>query len=197
MKSAISLRAPSPRSLFFWLVVGYWQQGIELRQNAKALMIQARELALQTQETKALVQETAKQAAAAAEMLNFEVKKWRAAEHAEINAQPRWEARGSSKSGEKLTLSILNEGAPARGLRIAAIRRTGDFQVQLKAPHTVRTGDLFHIEIVSTQALPNEFTLQLIYLDARRVLRVAMIDGNSSGGFRIDAFDPAEAESET
>ena len=46
----------------FWFIVGYFQQGKELKQNTEALKIQAAELKNQVEETKALVEQTSYQA---------------------------------------------------------------------------------------------------------------------------------------
>ena len=45
---------------FWWLVIGYLQQGIELRQNTSALALQAQQLELQVREMKASVAEQAR-----------------------------------------------------------------------------------------------------------------------------------------
>jgi hypothetical protein len=47
---------------FLWLVLGYFQQGDELRLNTEALKLQAEELRHQVAETKALVRESARSA---------------------------------------------------------------------------------------------------------------------------------------
>jgi hypothetical protein len=50
---------------FFWLIAGYFQQGIELRQNTEALRLQAEELARSVEQQKALATVAAEQATVA------------------------------------------------------------------------------------------------------------------------------------
>ncbi len=48
----------------FWLVLGYFQQSEELRQNTKALQLQQKEMSNQVKETQALVANSEKHASA-------------------------------------------------------------------------------------------------------------------------------------
>lgn len=75
----------------FWLICGYFQQGIELKQNTEALILQAQELKhstraldLQVEELKRSVEQQSRMAELAAEQLQLEVRKGRRAEDKEL-----------------------------------------------------------------------------------------------------------------
>src|SRR2546421_12073003 len=57
---------------FLWLILGYMQQGEEVRLNTEALRLQQEELRHQVEETAALVRATERQAAASADQLALE-----------------------------------------------------------------------------------------------------------------------------
>jgi hypothetical protein len=73
---------------FFWLVLGYFQQRQEIRQNTDALLLQQKELALQAQQTTNLDQNAERQARAA-EQMNV----WAEADRARRETMEREDAR--------------------------------------------------------------------------------------------------------
>lgn len=88
---------------FFWLILGYFQQGEELRQNTEALKLQEYALKQQVEETRELVRITAEQAAATIGAHHFN-------QQMQVRqAQPHFVATGGSHgtAGSKLTVSNL------------------------------------------------------------------------------------------
>ena len=129
---------------FLWLIVGYFQQGDELRQNTKALRLQERELKKQARalrqqasETKRLVSVTSKQAESTIRSQEFDFStKLR-------NAQPVFQDKGRRRENERIIVAIGNVGAHIR-------------QVE-----TVYEGDLNVLDY-STESLPSNSKLKFI-----------------------------------
>jgi hypothetical protein len=106
--------------VFLWLVLGYHQQGEELKHNTQALELQAAEL-------RELVGHNARMVEVAKEQLEADLKtiQVEAARLAEA-ARPRFHFHpsGHSLSGEvRLSFSAVNVGAIAAGVRICATPR--------------------------------------------------------------------------
>lgn len=97
---------------FLWLVLGYLQQGEELRVNTEALLTQQKEMALQVEETRNLTA----QAKITAEVSQEQVEISRARleedrEQLRLSHLPRFVFGGATHSGIVTTLKIVNKGA--------------------------------------------------------------------------------------
>lgn len=105
--------ASAPLALL-WLVIGYFQQGEELRLNTKALMTQQEELRRQVEET-ALLAKSSERQAVAAELLAHVNKSEAEKEEQRIkrDAQPSFWPSGGSASSRTITTNIVNEGGTA------------------------------------------------------------------------------------
>ena len=118
---------------FLWLIVGYYQQGEELRLQRKELALQRAEFELQREELHALVGETARQAGAE------ERREAREHERQRVALEPRLifgqirdlNVRGSQGPVAQ-ALSFHNAGGPARCLEV----RSEIEGLTLKCPHT-------------------------------------------------------------
>ncbi|MBK9522885.1 MAG: hypothetical protein IPO13_14960 [Rhodocyclaceae bacterium] len=103
---------------FLWLVLGYIQQGEELRLNTEALRTQQQELANQVRETALLVDGTTRHAAA------VELEAYRNARKAVDDHQPLIHLlimrRVSSEKGLRFGLTCVNKGAHMSVLRITS-----------------------------------------------------------------------------
>ncbi len=106
---------------FFWLILGYFQQGEELRLNTQALAAQERELSLQVEETRKLVQQSTIQAQASRELLLLEIQKQVTERlEAEAREQPVFRNDRCFGVGEhRLAFDFVNDGGPATSLSIA------------------------------------------------------------------------------
>jgi hypothetical protein len=72
-----------------WLILGFFQQGIELRQNTRALELQAEELRHSVDQQKQLVEVSRKQVEAELEVIQFERNRLRE------SAQPKFVFHGT------------------------------------------------------------------------------------------------------
>ncbi|HBO4609340.1 hypothetical protein ACIUV8_23500 [Pseudomonas aeruginosa] len=145
-----------------WLILGFFQQGLELRQNNEALRLQAEELKNSVEQQKELVEVTRSQVAADLDSLRL------AREEARRAIQPMFvvERAGGSHSGDKhaLRISVVNMGAPVTGV---TFRFSGDFKNFSSGPRVMDKGAAFTITIHivgSGDGLRDE--LSIVYLDA-------------------------------
>ncbi|MDE0165422.1 MAG: hypothetical protein OXL36_10025 [Bryobacterales bacterium] len=90
-----------------WLVIGYFQQGEELRLNTEVLRAQQLELERQVEETAQLVKAANLQAQAAQQNLK------QLQEREAREAKPEFVYAGGSSSGERIEIDILNRGGEA------------------------------------------------------------------------------------
>lgn len=106
-----------------WLVLGFFQQGMELRQNNRALELQAEELRNSVVQQRELVSVARDQVKADIESAHM------AKEQAEAAMRPVLVSTGGggSHSGKnhKLSLALVNLGAPVSGVRLSF---SGDFE---------------------------------------------------------------------
>lgn len=106
---------------FFWLVLGYIQQGEELRLNTAALLAQQQELQNQVRETAALVANAERQAAATEQLaLATRNESQRAALKEEAESLPLFRPEGGSGSGGKIELNVKNVGATVKRLTVVS-----------------------------------------------------------------------------
>ncbi|NOT87933.1 MAG: hypothetical protein HOP03_07110 [Lysobacter sp.] len=84
-----------------WLILGFFQQGIELRQNTRALELQAEELKNSVEQQREL-----------ANAANVQIK------YAKESQKPKFVLQPSSFAGTSMKLQIKNVGAPATNLSI-------------------------------------------------------------------------------
>ncbi|WP_024695368.1 hypothetical protein [Pseudomonas syringae] len=145
-----------------WLVLGFFQQGIELRQGSKALNLQAEELRNSVDAQRELVSVTREQVHAELERA-AEAKATRAKQ---IQPFLIGAGGGSSHSGEKHTLNFnfKNLGAPVSRVVFGA---HGDFAAITRSVDAMDTGHVvsFVYEIIgSGEGLSDE--IQVVYMDA-------------------------------
>ena len=118
--------ASAPLALL-WLVIGYFQQGKELRINTKALEAQQKELHLQVKETANLAKNSERQAMAAELLAQISKSEHDRDEFQKIlDAQPDFVAEGGRTSGPLVTTKIRNRG----GL-------ITDIEIEYEGPHSL------------------------------------------------------------
>lgn len=106
--------------MLFWLILGYIQQQKELRQNTKALELQADELRKSVEQHKELVAATREQVQA--DLKALEIEQIRAVRE----SQPVFKvvnAGWSQKQGSEKTfnISIINSGPSASGVKFSSV----------------------------------------------------------------------------
>jgi len=142
---------------FFWLVLGYFQQGEELRLNTEALKSQQEELRRQVQETAALVAHTDRQAAASEQLALATMSEAKRAELREIEeAQPLFRPSGGSGTGRNVVLNLVNQGATVFRLsvecKVAAVAK-------LHPPLQFQSGQTGSITFEGMPDFPFQFSI--------------------------------------
>jgi hypothetical protein len=103
-----------------WLVLGYFQQAEALERNTMALQAQQRSLAMQTEQSVALVEEYTRQAAATATLVELELaahRRHEAARRAVLAPDFRF-ANATFSAGHRVaTFAMVNAGGTAYALR--------------------------------------------------------------------------------
>jgi hypothetical protein len=117
--SALAAAIIAPLGIL-WLVLGYFQQAEALERNTAALHAQQRALALQTEQSVALIQEHARHAAATATLAELELAAHRRHEDARraVLAPDFRFANATFSAGHRVaTFAMVNAGGTAYGLR--------------------------------------------------------------------------------
>lgn len=146
---------------FFWLVLGYMQQGEELRLNTDALNAQQTELKLQVQKTAALVEQTSRQAIATEQLANAtQTDLMRTAKREILEAAPLLTPNGGMGNGEDLTFLAKNVGANVYKLSITC---TDVQSINITPNDVLMHQGLLSINISGIQEYP--FTFNFSYKD--------------------------------
>ena len=157
---------------FFWLVLGYAQQGEELRLNTEAHKAQHAELQRQVQETALLAAHSERQAAASEQLAVATKSEARRAELKEIaDAQPLFRPSGGSGSAPNVTLNIVNSGATVYRL---AIECTAVQKAQLNPTHHFESGAMGAIAFEGMPDYP--FSFIITYEDRLSVQRSKVLE---------------------
>lgn len=106
--------------MLFWLILGYVQQQTELRQNTKALELQADELKKSVEQHKELVKATREQVDADLKTLEIEEVRSKREAHPNFSITS---AGWRSKSGPKVSFEIglINSGKPASSVSFSTV----------------------------------------------------------------------------
>lgn len=154
-----------------WLILGFFQQGIELRQNSAALHLQAEELKNSVEQQKQMVEVARLEHDANLHALAFERQKIQEAkEEASRAAQPRFlfAAAGSSTGGAQSSWSwsLTNTGGECSDVRLTL--DSGDSPLKTPSmliPHLARGANHQISFTMSGGRFPASATLKLDYVD--------------------------------
>lgn len=106
--------------MLLWLILGYIQQQSELRQNTKALELQAEELKKSVEQHKELVKATREQVAADLKSLAIEETRARKEAHPEFSIlSSGWKMKTGKKYNYEI--NILNSGKPASNVKFTTV----------------------------------------------------------------------------
>lgn len=104
-----------------WIVIGYFQQGEELRLNTEALKAQQEQLRRQVEETAVLAANSSRQAVAAEKLAFVTLEE---TEHKQLKAkaefQPIFRANSGTNTGASVRTFIKNTGATVKNLSVKA-----------------------------------------------------------------------------
>lgn len=158
--------AAAPIALF-WLVLGYIQQGEELRLNTEALRAQQEELRRQVEETATLALNAERQAAATEQLaLASKNEVQRAALKEEAESMPLFRIGAGIGNSGRTELNVRNVGATVKRLSV-----TGPSGVKLQ----IRPTDLFQHDLEGSLVIESvnsyPFTFTIHYSDLRNVER--------------------------
>jgi hypothetical protein len=130
-----------------WLVLGYFQQAHALARNTAALQAQERALALQTEQTVALIQEHARHAAATATLAELEIAAHRRHENARraVLAPDFRFVNATFSAGHRVaTFAMVNAGGTAYALRF----QSDDFaEGRIKPSELVERNGAFSLHV--------------------------------------------------
>ena len=102
---------------FIWLVLGFFQQGIELRQNSKALQLQADELRNSVEQQRQLVQVTREQVSVELEAMAHERERIRKAALPRLVFQAAYARPGSPSGFQRYRVNFTNVGMTCTAVR--------------------------------------------------------------------------------
>lgn len=151
---------------FFWLICGYLQQGVELRQNTQALELQVAELRNSVQHQQDLVAETRRHVDAdLAEMA-------RNRDDILRRALPVFDATPSERimagGGMIVEVALTNAGGEIMG---ATFSRPEQFEI-FEAPSPVvwkRYDEKTVMWVVESEVRPENFTFSMFYVDGQGI----------------------------
>lgn len=142
---------------FLWLVLGYIQQGEELRLNTDALIAQQTELKRQVAETAALVAQSERQAAAAESLaLATMSESQRIALKEKIEAMPIFRAQGGTYNAGNTVINIKNVGATVKEL---IVFDTLGQQMPIKPADIFEAGTAGKLKVNNVTAWPFCFSI--------------------------------------
>lgn len=173
---------------FLWLVLGFLQQGKELRISSEALRMQAEELRASVEQQKQLVEATREQVLATINDQRQRQLAEERARRAEFVFRPT-SVIGAS-DGLTVDLEVTNVGAVATNIEYAFV--PPDMITSTSMIHHLETNGVGHIRFRYQPDLPpGGVALSLNYLDSmRREVREAFkIDRGVRGALRITKLD--------
>lgn len=171
---------------FLWLILGYFQQGEELRLNTQALRLQGEELRNQVKETAALARHTEAQVKIATDALDLERQR-EVTERETRRRKSRLVLRStggiaSVNSGE---LRLENAGGRARRLRVSA---APPVEVTISPTDALATGGGGVIYFSKVQSFP--ILIELRYIDEHDAEQKTALEVRHGGAFvQKDEYD--------
>lgn len=147
----------------YWLILGFFQQGVELRQNTRALELQAEELHNSVEQQKALVEVSREHFRAELDALQFERQRQRDA----LLPHFLFKGVGGRHSGERSQFSskIVNVGNTATSVALSCNRKMEKFSPELV--HTWLKNAEYEVTWEYLDNVPKEDTsITINYVDA-------------------------------
>lgn len=158
---------------FLWLVLGYLQQGEELRLSTRALHIQADELQKSAEQQRQLVEVTRQQVESEREAIEFERRQ------KEMELSPIIDVRGTGGSmGGNTTygIALVNTGFIALALEVWVLERDHEPKLILSQASLERGATARTRYELGQSALRDSTRLELTYRDVGNTLRTISYD---------------------
>jgi len=147
---------------FLWIIVGYFQQNEELKQNNQALQLQIQELRLSVEQQRELVQVTREDV----EMSKEDMRRKEEKEHRDAQPDFRFRVTGSSGGNQasKQNIDINNLGAKATNISFTV---TPPLRIHAGAIKFVDSGSKVSFALEVPNNLDNSaYSLLISYIDA-------------------------------
>lgn len=184
-----------------WLVLGYFQQGIELRLNSDALHLQAEELAHSVEQQRELVKVARDQYQSDREAMEHQIKAFAAEqERIRIGALPKFTLSFGGSHGADSTHSInfANYGQTCTDLRLVA--ESTEVRFIPDSVLLLRTGETAKFQFTVPRTPPFEETkVDLSFTDGlgnfgRYEYKMTFKEGDGYFTARLDPVDARKAE---
>jgi len=162
---------------FLWLILGYLQQGEEVRSNTETLRLQQQALQRQVEETASLARHSEQQVQVATQRLELERQRFerqRALEKARI--QPVFAFGGGMGSGAGYQMQFRNNGGMARSLTVASVEPF--CEVTISPTDCVEAGGTGVINLNRITSYPTILTIGYVDQD------------NELGSTRLEFYQP-------
>ena len=175
--------ASAPLALF-WLVIGYFQHGQELRLNTRALNAQEEELRRQVEATTTLGDNAQRQAEATEGLVQLNKEEQKRAALRELReAQPDLVSAGGMSSGPEVSVDFRNRGG---GVVEPELIYDGPHRLQLSCPIRLDTNSQGRITLVQTRGVVFEYPVPfgIAYRDRFGEHRVIQFEFHGIGDFR-------------
>jgi len=168
---------------FLWLILGYVQQGEEVRSNTETLHLQQKALQEQVEGTAALVRNAEAQTKATVARLELEQSKWeRLLTKEKASIQPIFVFQGGQGGGASFRMQFKNEGGRARSLTVRSVAPPQG-RVEIQPSDYIGEDGNGTIGVDGITTFPTK--LEIGYLDAEGNEGIMRLEIYSAGAFRL------------
>jgi len=187
-----------------WLVLGYFQQGIELRINSDALKLQADELANSVEQQRELVKVARDQYQSDREAMEHQIKAFAAEqERVRLGAQPKFTLSFGGGHGIESKHSVIfaNYGQTCTDLRLVA--ESADVHFTPDSVLLLRTGDTARFQFITPRTPPfEEMKVTLSFTDGLGIpgcyeYMMTFVKGDAYSTARLDPIEATTEFSQT
>lgn len=162
----------------FWLVLGYFQQGHELRQNTEALHAQQKQLSLQVQETAALVRASTLQAEAADKMAQAAIDQNIRQESILLSeSKPIFRLTSADGPPHSRVMRVENIGGVVSDLKVKSLDKSQDIHITVEPYVIFAPGDKGRITYQQATRYPFEFEISYTNRLGKRETQIFMLEG--------------------
>lgn len=169
----------------FWLILGYMQQQKELRQNTKALELQAEELKKSVEQHKELVKVSREQMETEFRALELEERREREKSAPNIKTFDRAEYVHNGKGGRYYRLECKNMGGHA--CEVCFFEESGHIEMLETRRNILERGSVFEIAWMDNGSMPDDFVLVIEYQDAfkKRYQKEFYLEKNHQNHYKL------------
>ena len=168
--------------VFLWLILGYLQQGEEVRSNTETLRLQQQALQQQVEGTAALVRNSEQQAKAAVERLEFERSKYeRLLAQKKLSIQPVFAHMDVGGRDGNYGFRYKNTGGRAKHLTVVTVEPF--CEIGLVPQDLIEAGGVGTIHVSGITGFPTRLTIT--YIDENNEEGRMQLEIPEQGGIRV------------